>query len=61
MPVDRLQADQVYRFYLAHRLAFANWQTPTIAELNANSTNAPSGLIWNLTCALNTDGTTFDL
>jgi len=61
MSLDRLQDDEVYRFYLAHRSAFADWQAPTTAELNANSTNAPDGLIWNLTCALNTDGTTFDL
>lgn len=61
MALERLSDDQVYRFYLAHRLAFADWTNPTTAELNANPTNAPDGLIWNLTCALNTDGTTFDL
>jgi hypothetical protein len=61
MSLDRLQNDEVYRFYLAHRLAFADWTAPTTAELNANSTNAPDGLIWNITCALNTDGCTFDL
>lgn len=61
MALRRLSADEVYRFYLASPLAFANWQTPTTAELNANPTNDPNGLIFNLTCALNTDGTTFDL
>lgn len=61
MSLERLIDDQVYRFFLAHRLAFADWTAPTTAELNANSTNAPDGLIWNITCALNTDGCTFDL
>lgn len=61
MALRRLQRDEVYRFYLASPLAFANWQTPTPAEMNANPTNDPDGLIFNLTCALNTDGTQFDL
>lgn len=61
MALRRLQRDEVYRFGVAHRLAFANWETPTAAEFNANPTNDPDGLIFNLTCALNTDGTTFDL
>lgn len=61
MALRRLTADQVYRFYLASPLAFADWQNPTVAELNANPTNDPSGLIWNVTCSLNTDGTQFDL
>lgn len=61
MALARLQKNLVYRFYLASPLAFANWQTPTIAELNANPTNDPNGLIFNLTCALNQDGTQFDL
>lgn len=61
MADSRLQDDRVYRFYLASKLAFADWQNPTTAELNANASNDPDGLIWNLTCALNTDGTTFDL
>lgn len=51
----------VHRFGVASTLAFADWQNPTVAELNANITNDPDGLIFNLTCALNTDGTTFDL
>lgn len=61
MALRRLQKDRVYRFYLAHSLAFANWQTPTVAELNANPTNDPNGLIFNITCAVNQDGTTFNL
>lgn len=61
MTLARLQKDEVYRFYLASPLAFADWENPTPAELNANPTNDPNGLIFNLTCALNTDGTQFDL
>lgn len=60
MALTRLQG-LVHRFYLASPLAFADWENPTTAELNANPTNDPDGLIFNLTCALNTDGTTFDL
>lgn len=51
----------VSRFYLASRLAFEDWQNPTAAELNANPTNDPNGLIWNLTCALSQEDTTHDL
>ena len=51
----------VYRYGLASPLAFADWTQPTIAEMNAWNTggtfNNPSGLIWNLTCALNPDAT----
>lgn len=61
MSLRRLQRDEVYRFYLAHPLAFDDWENPTAAELNANPTNDPDGLIFNLTCALNTEGTQFDL
>lgn len=61
MPLERLTDDQSYRFLLASPLAFADWQNPTLAELNANPTNSPSGLIWRLTCALDTDSTQFDL
>lgn len=61
MALRRLQRDEVYRFYLAHPLAFADWENPTADEFNANPTNDPDGLIFNLTCALNTDGTQFDL
>jgi hypothetical protein len=34
--------------------AFADWEAPTAAELNG-------ALVFNITCALNEDGTTFDL
>ena len=61
MALARLQKDLVYRLYLASPLAFANWQTPTVAEMNANPTNSPDGLIFNLSCALDTGSTTFDL
>jgi hypothetical protein len=61
MALDRLTDDLVYRFYLASPLAFVDWQTPTSAELNINPTNAPGGLVFNITCALDTASTTFDL
>lgn len=61
MALRRLQKDEVYRFYLASKLAFEDWENPTVAELNANPTNDPNGLIWNLSCALDTDTTQFDL
>lgn len=61
MALRRLQRDEVYRFLLASPLAFADWENPTVAELNANPTNDPDGLIFNITCALNTEGTQFDL
>lgn len=61
MALKRLQRDEVYRFYLASKLAFEDWENPTAAELNANPTNDPNGLIWNLSCALDTDTTQFDL
>lgn len=61
MALRRLTGDEVYRFYLASPLAFADWQNPTVAELNANPTNDPDGLIWNLSCALDQDTTQFDL
>lgn len=61
MADERLKDDEVYRFYLARVDAFADWTQPTVDELNANSTNTPAGPVWNLTCALNTDGTQFDL
>lgn len=60
MPLARKKG-LAHRFLLASPLAFADWQNPTVAELNANPTNNPSGLIFNISCALNTDGTTFDL
>jgi hypothetical protein len=42
-------------FLLALPEAFADWENPTAAELNN------SDLVFNITCALNEDGTTFDL
>ena len=50
-------------FLLAHPEAFADRTAPTAAELNdwyEGSTNA-DGLVYNITCALNEDGTTFTL
>lgn len=61
MADERQSDDKVYRWYLASPLAFADWTQPTAAELNANPTNDPDGLIFNITCAVNTDGSTFDL
>lgn len=61
MALERLAADRVYRLYLASPLAFADIENPEIDELNANPTNDPSGLIWNLSCALDTDNSQFDL
>lgn len=49
------------RFWLAFPEAFADWQNPTAAEMNANPNNDLDGLIFNITCAVNQDGTTFDL
>lgn len=49
------------RFLLAYPEAFADWQNPTVDELNANPDNDPEGLIFEITCALNQDDTTFDL
>lgn len=61
MALRRLQRDTVYRWYFASPLAFEDWRNPTAAELNANPDNDPSGLIWNLTCAVNVDNSQFDL
>lgn len=61
MALARLKKDQAYRLYLASPLAFANWQLPTAAEMNANPTNDPSGLIYNLSCALDQGQSQFDL
>ena len=65
MALKRLAKDEVYRLGLASPLAFDTWEQPTVAEMNAWNSgpvfNDPSGLIWNLSCALNTDGTQFDL
>jgi len=61
MALRRLQRDTVYRWYFASPLAFADWRNPTAAELNANPDNDPNGLIFNLTCAVNTENSQFDL
>jgi len=53
MTNTRLYRENV-TFALAFPQAFANWETPTAAELNG-------ALVYNITCALNEDGTTFDL
>lgn len=50
-----------YRLGVASPLAFDDWRNPTANELNANPTNDPTGLIFDLTCAIDTDGTQFDL
>lgn len=42
-------------FALALPEAFADWEAPTAAELNNTD------LVYNITCALNEDGTSFDL
>lgn len=50
------------RIGLASVFHFANWQAPTAAEMNA-AIAAPNltGSIWDLSCALDLDNTTFDL
>jgi hypothetical protein len=45
-------------FYLASPFAFADWTQPTTAEFTAGLSG---GWIVDLTCALNQDGTQFDL
>lgn len=60
MALARLQKDDVYRLGLASPRAFADWTQPTTAELNTFAKN-PSGLGWNLTCAINQDNSQFDL
>ena len=61
MALRRLTGDEVYRIGLTSKRNFADWTNPKSAELNSNPTNDPGGLIWDLTCAINTDGSTFDL
>lgn len=61
MALARLQNDEVYRFYFALPGAISDIENPSIAELNANPTNDPDGLIFNLTCALDTGTSQFDL
>jgi hypothetical protein len=58
---SRLVDEGIDRFYLAYPEAFADPANITTAELNANPTNDPNGLIFNVTCALSTENTTFDL
>lgn len=60
MALARLTRDQVYRLYLASPLAFDDWRNPTAAELNANPTNSPDGLIYNVSCALSVNDSTFE-
>jgi hypothetical protein len=50
-------------FLLAHPEAFADPTAPTAAELNDwyNASTNADGLVHNITCALNEDGTTFTL
>ena len=60
MALERLQG-LVHRFWFASPLAFEDWTKPTANEMNANPTNDPHGLIFNLTCPLDTEGTVFDL
>lgn len=61
MALDRLVDDQVYRLLFALPGAIEDIENPSIAELNANPTNDPDGLIFNLTCALDTGSSQFDL
>lgn len=50
------------RIGLASPYHFANWQEPTVAELNeAIGPIDMEGSIWDLSCALDLDNTTFDL
>lgn len=60
MVARRIQGN-IYRFGLASPDHFADWRNPTVAELNANPDNDPSGTIFHLTCALDVDGTVFNL
>jgi len=61
MANSRLIEDVVYRYYLAYPEAFADPADIQVEELNANPTNDEHGLIFNVTCAISTDGTTFNL
>lgn len=53
--------DPATRIYLAHPLAFDDWENPTVAELNSNPDNDPDGLIFNITCAVDRADSQFDL
>lgn len=61
MTLARLSDDLVYRLYFALPGAIADIEAPTEDELNANPTNDPAGLIFNLSCALDTGSSQFDL
>lgn len=63
MANDRLYNDPVpqLRFLIAFPEAFDDWQNPTTDELNSNPNNDLDGLVFNITCALNQEGTQFDL
>lgn len=61
MANERLFGTKV-RIGLASPFHFADWEAgPTAAEMNAASTSDPSGSIWDLSCALDMENTTFDL
>lgn len=49
------------RIGLASVYAFADWQNPTVAEFNARSSTNPHAQVFELSCALDEDSTTFDL
>lgn len=53
--------DPATRIYLAHPLAFDDWENPTADELNANPDNDPDGLIFNITCVVDRADSQFDL
>lgn len=55
MANERLYAPAT-RFWLAAPNAFADWRTPTTAEFTAGIS---AGIIVDITCALNQDGTEF--
>jgi len=57
----RLMGEETYRWYIAYKNAFADFEHPTTLELNANPTNDPAGLIFNITCALDQGSSQFDL
>src|SRR5690606_6670771 len=61
MALERLTDDRVYPWYIARPLAFGDWREHTVAEMNAIPDSGPSGLIFNITCAVSTDGSQFDL
>lgn len=50
------------RIGLASVFHFADWQNPTVAEMNeAIGAANPEGSIWDLSCALDLDNTSFNL